>query len=448
MKKSTIYIITLILFVAAVGFVLYKYNADKTKEQTTDYTLLDRTGPSAQTAEWKATQTRAAGLIQSIHADPNDTKSKLGLATLFIQEARVTGNYAYYDMAALKYVNDVLKTDSANFDGLVLKSVLYLSQHHFADGLAIAQKARAINPYNSFVYGMLVDGNVEMGNYDSAVANAQRMVDIRPDMRSYSRISYLREIHGDYPGAIDAMKLAVQAGVPGDEGTEWSRAQLGHLYENSGDLKNAEMQYDIALQERPNYAYALAGLARIATAQKDYNKAINYYSQADSSVNDFAIKEALADVYQLSNQKQKAKDIMKLVIDDMNKQAQSGQNNENIGHYVDKELAYAYLKENDYDKALEHALMEYNRRPNNIDVNEAVAWVYYCKGDYAKAVPYIKTALKTNSKNPTLLCRAGLIFAKTGNKDLAKANLQNALKTNANIEDGLKTQSINTLQTL
>ncbi len=42
-----------------------------------------------------------------------------------------------------------------------------------------------------------------------------RMVSIRPDIRSYSRISYLREIHGDIPGAIEAMELAVEAGAPG-----------------------------------------------------------------------------------------------------------------------------------------------------------------------------------------------------------------------------------------
>ena len=121
---------------------------------------------------------------------------------------------------------------------------------------------------------MLVDGNVEMGYYDSAVANSDRMVSIRPDLRSYSRISYLREIYGDYPGAITAMKMAVDAGGPGDESTEWCRVQLGNLYEKTGDLKNAEMHYTIALQERPGYPYALAGLGRIAMANKDAKGAI------------------------------------------------------------------------------------------------------------------------------------------------------------------------------
>ena len=150
----------------------------------------------------------------------------------------------------------------------LLKSLIYLSQHHFADGLALAEKAKSINPYNAYVMGLAVDGNVEMGNYDAAVADADKMLSISPDIRSYSRASYLREIYGDYPGAIDAMKMAVEAGAPGDETTEWSRVQLGHLYENIGDILNAKMHYMIALQERPGYAYAFAGLARIAMAEK------------------------------------------------------------------------------------------------------------------------------------------------------------------------------------
>ena len=274
------------------------------------------------------------------------------------------------------------------------------------------------------------------------------LVSIRPDLKSYSRISYLREIYGDYPGAAQAMKMAVDAGAPGDEGTEWCRIQLGRLNENTGDLKSAEMHYTIALNERPSYAYALAGLARIALASKDYAKAIDYYEKADASVTGYSFKEELVEAYKLSGKKEKAETLANAVIEGMNKDAQSGQNDENIGHYADRELAYAYLKINNYDKALEHALLEYNRRPDNIDVNETVAWVYYCKGEYAKALPYLKAALKTNSKNPALLCHAGLIYAKAGDKAMAKNNLQSALQSNPNIVESLKTESTNALKTL
>jgi len=397
------------------------------------------------TKEWVLMRDFTTTLRDEIEKNPADVKSILALATVFIQEARITGNYVYYDKAALKCVNRVLKGDSLNFEALSYKSMIYLSQHHFADGLIIAEKARKLNPFNAFIYGLLVDGDVEMGHYDSAITNADRMESVRPDIRSYSRISYLREIHGDYPGAIEAMKMAVNAGGQGDETTEWTRIQLGRLYENTGELKSAEMHYMIALDERPDYPYALAGLARLAVAVKNYRKAIEFYRKADAMINDYSIKEEWADVYNLAGQKLSADSLMDIVIDKLSKDEQSGQNDENIGHYADRELAYAYIRIRDYDKALEHALSEYNRRPDNIDVNETVAWVYYNKNQCEHALPYLRTALKTHSKNPVLLCHAGLIYARVGKRSEAKVILKNALKINPDIAVLLKKEGIDTL---
>ena len=434
------------LFITTAGFIVIKYRHNERTKSAMVYTLLPRKGLLAKTDEWIKTQKNAAILQNKIAANPADSKSIIALANYFILEGRATGNYPYYDMAAMKLINDALKINADNFEALTLKSLIYLSQHHFADGLATAQKARGIIPYNAFVHGILVDGNVEMGNYDSAVASAQIMMDIRPDLRSYARASYLREIYGDYPGAIEAMKLAVGAGAPGDEATEWSRIQLGHLYENTGDLKSAEMNYQIALKERPGYMYAFAGMARLAMATKEYDKAIGYYQQAAKDANPGAFKEEQAIVYFLADQKDKAAELTKNVIDELNKNAQAANTDASIGHYADKELAYAYLSVKNYDKALEHALLEYNRRPLNIEVNETVAWMYYQKGEMAKALPYLDAALKTNSRNPTLLCRAGLIFARSGDVTKAKKYLQDALQNNPNIDETLKAAALQALK--
>jgi tetratricopeptide (TPR) repeat protein len=120
-------------------------------------------------------------LSSAVKADPEDTKSSLKLAALFIEEARVTGNNMYYDKAGMRYVNTVLKLEPENFYALVFKSLIFKSQHHFTEGLAIAKKAKEIIPSNAYVYGLLTDGNVEMGYYDSAVVCADKMNAIRPD---------------------------------------------------------------------------------------------------------------------------------------------------------------------------------------------------------------------------------------------------------------------------
>ncbi len=445
MNKKFTYFITVILFVVAVVFIFIRF---KNKEkQSASFELKERNGALAQSQEYIKTRARAARLKMTLKENPDDDKSGLALAAIYIQEARITGDHMYYDLAAMHQINNILKKDSNNFEALTYKALVYLSQHHFEEGRVVAEKAKSIIPFNAFMYGILVDANIEMGNYEKAVEYSDSMVSIRPDIRSYSRISYLREIHGDYPGAIEAMSMAVKAGLPGDEGTAWARIQLGHLYENTGDLKSAEMHYIIALDERPDYAYGLAGLAHIAIANKNYPLAINYYLKADSLVSDYLFKEELVDVYRLAGQNDKAESLAKIVIEEMSKHAKAG-SADDIGHYADKELAYAYLKVNNHDKALTHALAEYNRRPKNIDVNETVAWVYYNNNQPDKALPFLKEALKTNSKNPVLLCHAGLIYAKAGEKTLSKSLLQEALKNNPNIEHGLRTKSTEVLQSL
>ncbi|HVF80793.1 MAG TPA: tetratricopeptide repeat protein [Flavisolibacter sp.] len=446
MNKKFTYIALLVFFLGATAFIVLRYTTKIKNKVTAFYPLKDRKGALAQTAEWKTTKEKGEKLIRIVRETPGDKKSALALASLYIQEGRTTGDYTYYDEAALKYIDNVLSTEPTNFDAIILKSLVQLSQHHFAEGLQTAEKAKSINPYNSYVYGLIVDGNVEMGNYAAAVENSDTMVSIRPDLRSYSRIAYLREIHGDMKGAVEAMKMAVEAGFPGEESTEWARIQLGHLYENTGDLTSAEMHYTIALDRRPDYAYAIAGLGNIAIANKDYKKAISLYLRADTLQQDYAFKEKLAEAYTLNGQTEKADATLNVIIADLTKASESGE--ASMNHHMDKELAYIYLMKKEYGKALKHALAEYNRRPKNIDVAETVAWVYYKMGETEKALPYLTSALKTGSKSPVLLCRAALIYAKAGDKAKAKNLLQEGLKARPNIAPELQQESrlaINTL---
>lgn len=448
MKKKSIYIVCLLVFAIAVVGIIVKYNSKEKAQENKTYPLLPRKGAMAKSADWKDVQKRADLLFSTLSQNPDDLNASLKLASLYIQEARETGNYIYYDVAAMKYVNNVLKADPNNFNALVFKSLINLSQHHFAEGLAEAHKAQKVNPFNAYVYGLLVDGSVEMGQYNSAIVYSDKMNALRPDLTSYSRASYLREIFGNYKSAIEAMKLAVEAGGKGDEHTEWTRVQLGSLYEKTGDYKNAENLYNTSLALRPDYPYALAGLGRVAVAAGDHKKAILFYEKADSLIIDNSMKEELVDLYRLTGDNKRADLLAKAIIDELSKDAKAGDDDETIGHYADRELAYAYLKIKNMDKALEHAMLEYNRRPDNIDVNETVAWVHYNRGEYDKAVPFIKAALKTNSKNPVLLSRAGLIYFKAGDKELARTMLQEASVTNSYIGHLLKEETTLAMQNL
>jgi tetratricopeptide (TPR) repeat protein len=425
-NKKWMYVSFVALFAILVtGIVLFKG-----KKQEEVLPLKDRQGAQANSPEWKKTKETVAALMVKINNNPNDIESRVQLAQAYIQEGRVTGDHQYYDMAALRLLNGALKKNPNQFEALCFKSMVLLSQHHFAEGLDYAKKAVAQNDYNAFSRGLMIDGNVELGNYTEAVANTDKMVSIRPDLTSYSRVSYLREIYGDNEGAIEAMKMAVQAGFPGLEQTSWCRIQLGKLYENKGDLVNAKLQYDIALNQRPDYAYAYMGLARIEKYNKNYKEAIADVQKAKSLVTDNGFDDELSDLYTMNNQPDLAKKTAEELVTNLNQAADKGNSDDQIGHYADKELAYAYLKLGNTDKAMEHALIEYNRRPANNDVNEALAWVNYKKGNYKDADKYITVAMQTKSQNPTLLCRAGIIKTKNGDKQQGIALIKKAMQIN------------------
>ena len=422
--RKYISLILLLLFGAVVAALFIFRKPDRIP------TLKERHGDLAAGGEWLNTKGAIDGLLAKLRANPDDAKAKLLLAQAYMQEGRVTGDHAYYDTAAMQLLEQVLNKEPENFEALCCKAALCLTQHHFAQGLDVAQQAVALNPNNAFVYGLLCDANVELGHYDEAVKMADKMNQVRPDLRAYSRVSYLREIHGDPAGAIEAMDMAVKAGYAGLEQTEWARVTLGHLYETTGDLPNAEKQYKIALLERPYYAYALAGMGRVEQARQSYPAAIDYLRQARATVQDYAFADELTDLYRLNHQPDKAKEMAAESIEMLAGAAQAADDNEQLGHYADRELAYAYLKTGELDKALEHAKIEYDRRPDNIDVNETMAWVYYKRGDYPQAQRYISQALRTHSQNPTLLCRAGLIAGKNGQTAAGQALIKQALTIN------------------
>jgi tetratricopeptide (TPR) repeat protein len=427
----------LIAVTGVLFLVIVLFSKEKKPELPT---YKERSGVLAQSPEWLTIRQQMQSLVASIESNPKDYKSKLQLALMFIDESRVTGDHAHYDPAAFILLDDVVKNDPKHVDAICAKATVLLSQHHFSDALVVAQEAVKLNPDKASTYGLLCDAQVELGNYDEAVKMADKMVSLRPDIRSYSRVSYLREIYGDYPGAISAMKLAVASGYPGLEQTEWARMILGHLYESTGQLDSAEMQFRIALIERPDYAFAYAGLGRIEKARGNYPEAIQQLEKASTIISEFSFVDELTSLYRLTKQPAKEKASAEKVITMLSPLGSADEEVQGHGHYADKEIAYAFLQTNQYDSALAHAKIEYDRRPKNIDICETMAWVNYKKGNYKEAMKYMDQALRTNSANPILLSRAGLIKIKNGQKAAGEMLIQRALKLNPFLDIELKTE--------
>ncbi|AQG80197.1 tetratricopeptide repeat protein [Spirosoma montaniterrae] len=396
-----------------------------TDDPTTMPALFQRQGELAKTPEWPRTQQKVTELQQAIWKNPGDVKPRLQVAMIYLAEARITGEHPYYYPAILKILDGVLAIDPKNFEAITFKSSVKMSQHQFAEARTLAEKARQINPHNAYVYGVLVDANVELGDYEQAVSMSDKMQELKPSLESYSRASYLREIYGDYKGAIEAMKMAVQAGLPGSEPYCWSKNTLGHLYETTGQLAAAEREYDGILVVRPSYAFALRGKASIQKARRQYPAALATLDKAASIMPEFSFHEEMADMYALQGDKAKALTKYAEVATMLDEDARSG-------HAVDLELCKLYTASGQLDSALVYGLKEYRKRPKNIDVNHALAWVYFGQKNIAKAQEHVAVAMRTGNKDPELLRRASAIAMAGGRSEEGGKLLAMAKKINPN----------------
>lgn len=438
--------LSLLFILPFTGLLFLASSCSNSNEKENDIPALHQRakaiGPDTEKEKITTTYNDA---IEALKKNPDDMQQYIKLASVYIAEGRITGDNTYYSNAALKMLDKINEHTTGNkdiqFQALSLKSAVLLNMHQFKDALDVAQKGVALNNYNSGIYGALVDANVEMGNYDEAVKDCDKMISIRPDLRSYSRASYLRQIYGQNAGAREAMKMAIDAGMPGAENTEWARTTLGDLYLNNGMLDSAAYTYRSSLNYRPEYPFALIGIARVEIARKNYDTALAYTQRAIHVMSEAPFVSILADVYELKGDAAKAKEtrnqIVKLLEDGVKEESDKNL----VKHNANRELAIAYMNAGDQDKALQYANADLAMRPNNIDANELTAWIYYMKGDYANAKTHADKMLITKTQNPNAIYKAGAIALATGEVEKGNQLMKDALNTDPYIDQRIINQT-------
>jgi tetratricopeptide (TPR) repeat protein len=381
--------------------------------------------PSAAARPASRTDRMVESLQLRLRARPDDQKAYAQLGAAYLQKARESGDPAYYPLAEAA-LSRALELQPADFDAVAAMGALLLARHQFEAALAWGRQAQARYPHRAALYGVVGDALVELGRYDEAVAAFQRMVDLRPDLNSYARVSYARELYGDVEGAIEAMRLAVSAGAPGSEPVAWALVQLGHLYWTTGNLPAADAAYRRALSMYPSYWPATAALGRVRAAEGRYADAVALLAPVAQvmPLPEYAI--LLGDVYRAMGDQAAAAGQYDLVRAIARLQRANG---------VDLDLEMA-LFEADHAQdapalqaAVTQAQVAYARRPS-IHAADALAWALYRAGQAENALFHAWEALRLGTRDPTLLFHAGAIAAAAGQLDEARAYLQAALALN------------------
>jgi tetratricopeptide (TPR) repeat protein len=338
-----------------------------------------------------------------IAKNPNHAPYYNALAMAYARRARETSDVQYYAKAE-QTLQRSFALEPDNYEGLKTQAWLELGRHEFAKALETATRLNKKTPDDVMVYGYLVDANVELGNYKAAVDAAQWMLDLRTgNVPGLTRAGYLRELHGNLPGALELMQMAYDATPTTEtEDRAWMLTQMAHLDFVAGDLPKAERYASGALGLFPDYHYALGTFAQVRIAQKRYDEAVELlrkrYEAAPHAENLYALAEAL----DLAGQTEEAqKDFAEFERESLAEtNITDNSNHELIAYYTD----HAHRP----DKALEVAKREVARR-KDVFTLDCYAWALAANGDYASANEQIRMALQVGVKDPKILAHADLI---------------------------------------
>ena len=355
--------------------------------------------------------------------NPQTGEGYVALAVAYMRKAREAGDTESY-LRAEAAVHRALALQPNSLEGLRTLAWIQTGKHEFQEALVTAEQLHRQWPDDPWVYGLLGDAYIELGDYQRAAEALQEMIDRRPGLPAYSRAAHLRELFGDPQGAIELMTMAVRAGSGQDpEPLAWCLVQLGNLHFNLGHLEEAAGAYQRALAVFPQYYHALSALGRVRGAQQQYSAAIEFYRQAVAIVPAPDTVAALGDLLALTGKDEEAERQYTLVeyiehVNALNQRAYT------------RQLALFYADHNrKLEEAAQLAEAEHARR-QDIYTADTLAWVYYRSGRCAQAWTVMEQALRLGTQDASLFFHAGMIADCVENREHATDYLRRALTLN------------------
>ena len=229
------------------------------------------------------TQATIAKLEAAVTSSPKNPDALASLGFAYQIRWRETGDASYLPRAnaALQAALAARRNDPAATLGLGNLAVL---QHQFSRALVVGVKARKLAPYSARPFGVIGDAQIELGRYSAAFKSFERMVSLKPNLASYARIAYARELSGDTVGAVAAMQLALDASGGQPESTAWVKVELGKLEFGRGRVAAADRHFRSALYVSPGYVYALEQRARVEAARGRLDRAVPLARQASEAI--------------------------------------------------------------------------------------------------------------------------------------------------------------------
>ena len=200
-----------------------------------------------------------------VRTEPTDAQALTELGFAYQLRWRETADASYLPRSEAALTRAArYGTDDAN--AVLGLGSLGLIRHEFRTALMHGRRAQRLLPGSYRPYGVVGDALLELGRYDEAFAAFDRMISLRPTLASYARVAYARELVGDRPGAVAAMRLALESASGQPEPTAWAHVELAKLELALGHVGAARRHTSAALRVLPGYPSARVELAQVEAA--------------------------------------------------------------------------------------------------------------------------------------------------------------------------------------
>ncbi len=362
-----------------------------------------------------------AALQERLRRLPGDYSAWADLGGAYLRQAQASADPSYYAKAEGAFERSLKESPEANSPAVAGQAALAAARHDFAAALRLAERALTINAFDSSALGVKVDALVELGRYDEAFDSLQRMVDLKPGVPSYTRVSYSYELRGDLAGARAGLDRALTAAAtPAD--AAFALRYLGELAFSQGDLDTAAARFTEGMRRDPSYVPLIAGRARVAAAQGDLDAALSGFATVVERLPEPGYVMEYADLLEAANRPEEAARQHAVV-------AATAALFRSEGADVDLELALYDADHGRAPEALAAAQAAYDKR-RSVHVEDAYAWALHAAGRSAEALPHAEAAARLGTRSALFAYHRGMIEKELGRDDAARASLQRALDIN------------------
>ena len=137
-----------------------------------------------------------AQALTKVREKPHGAIAWANLGDALAQKLRDSANLKYYDYAEMAY-RQALQLDPRSVDAMNGMAWVVGGRHVFDQSIEWANRALKIDPRNAPARGIIGDAALELGDYDRAFDEYQKMMDLRPDLSSWSRGAWLLWLTGN-----------------------------------------------------------------------------------------------------------------------------------------------------------------------------------------------------------------------------------------------------------